>query len=155
MTVSIDISNDEFEILEKTHDNFATAPIDIAFNWDMFAKKTKLHDWYLVAFRSTRKPDADLRELEYLDELAHQDAASQPGFLYYYKGKIMEGATHTHNLSFCMWTDRESAKAAAMRSMHRQASNIALKMYDQYNLERYIGKINREGHEPKVEFTAV
>jgi hypothetical protein len=155
MTVMTDTSSSEFETLEKTHDNFATAPIEEAFNWDEFAKVTKLNEWYLVAFRSTRKPDADIAELEYLDEMAHQDAAGQPGYLFYYKGKIAEGSNHLHNLSFCMWTDRDSAKRAAMRSMHRQASEIALKMYENYNLERYLGKIKREGDHPKVELLAV
>jgi hypothetical protein len=149
------VTIDPFEILDKAHNDFATAPIEEAFNWDKFAKYTVLDYWYMVAFRSIRKLDANLAELEMLDELAHQDAATQPGFLFYFKGKIMGGASHLHNMSFCMWTDRASARAAAKRTMHRQASNVALKMYDKYSLERYEARVTRSGKQPRIEFTAL
>lgn len=149
------VTIDPFRILNQAHNNFATAPIEEAFNWSEFAKHTNLDFWYLVAFRSTRKFDANIAELEMLDELAHQDAATQTGFLFYYKGKIMEGSKYLHNMSFCMWTDRESARNAAMRTMHRQASHVALTMYDKYNLERYNARVVRSENPSRVEFTAI
>src|SRR6266566_4928044 len=103
MSATISNHQDAFLILDKAHDDFASAPIVEAFNWDKFAAETDLSEWYLVVFRSNRKLDADVSKLEELDDMAHDDAAGQPGFIFYFKGKILPGAAHRRNVSFCMW----------------------------------------------------
>jgi hypothetical protein len=148
-------TNDPFMILDRAHDDFATAPIAEAFNWAKFAAETDLKAWYLVAFRSTRKLSADVNKLDALDDLAHNDAAGQPGFLFYFKGKILPGTSHLKNLSFCMWQNRDFAKAAAARSMHTNASAIAIEMYKDYKLERYNAHVQRAVGQAWVEFEPV
>jgi len=145
-------SNDAYSILDRAHDNFATAKLEEAFNWSDFASKTNLRGWYMVAFRSNRKPSADLDLLDHLETLANDDAANQPGYLFYFKGKVLPGATHLRNLSFCMWQDRECATVAAQRSAHRSASAVAQAMYEEYRIERYLAVVHTEGERSWVEF---
>jgi hypothetical protein len=148
--------NDQaFLVLERAHDNFATAPVSEAFNWGQFAAQTGLKKWYLVVFRSNRKEDANVQQLEALDDMAHNDAATQPGFLFYFNGKILPGVTHRKNLSFCMWVNRDFARAAAQRQMHKNASAAALDMYDEYVLERYEAHIARHSGKARVIFEPV
>jgi hypothetical protein len=147
--------DDPYLILERAHDDFAIVPIETAFNWDQFAIYANLSKWYLVAFRSTRKENVDVSQLNALDNMAHNDAAMQPGFLFYFKGKILPGASHRKNLSFCMWENRNFARAAAQRQMHLNASAVALNMYDAYVLERYEAHVARDNKKTRVVFESV
>ncbi len=66
------------------------------------------------------------------DDLAHRDAESQPGFVHYFKGP----AAHDRScLSFCLWTSRAEARAAAGRPAHIQAMSVLNEMYERYTLE--------------------
>ncbi|MFL5681196.1 MAG: hypothetical protein ACJ77B_11415, partial [Chloroflexota bacterium] len=66
------------------------------------------------------------------DERAHLEAESAPGFLHYLKGPLAADRTC---LSFCLWTDRAHARAAAARSAHREAVALTAAMYERYELE--------------------
>ena len=70
---------DLLQRLVPASDRYATLPIADAFNWQ--AATTELGDgeWYLVAFRSIRRPGADEARLTRFDDLAHEEAASSPG----------------------------------------------------------------------------
>jgi len=114
---------------------FTTLPVPEAFNWDEAWKDLKLPSAYGVFFRSTRLPDADIEELTRFDDLAHEDAAGQPGFIEYFKGPIVEG--NLDNLSFCLWEDRDAARNASSRDQHTAASSIAGKMYSSFRLEKF------------------
>ena len=88
--------------------------------------------WYLVAFRSIRRPDADEERLAAYDEFAHQEAATPPGFVHYLKGPAADDGSC---LSFCLWQSRDQARAAAGRPAHVRAVGLLDEMYAQYRLE--------------------
>jgi hypothetical protein len=144
-----------FDVLDRARDDFALAPVHEAFNWPAFAELTDLETCYMVAFRSVRNPGADVALLDALDEVAHQDASTQPGFLFYFKGKILPGADHLGNLSFCLWRSQADAKASARRPAHREASAVALTMYQRYELECFEVRVLRAGGRARVEFGPV
>jgi heme-degrading monooxygenase HmoA len=127
-------------------------PIDEACNWADFAAQCDLDQWYLVVFRSTRKPSADDARLEELGEKARQEASEQPGYLFYFKGDVKSGTDRLRNLSFCMWRSRAEAEAAARRPSHKTAIEVGLGMYKEYKVERYDAKVRREGGRAWVEF---
>src|SRR5262245_12557618 len=86
----------------------------------------------MVAFRSVRRLDADEERLTLYDELAHQEAATSPGFIAYFKGPCAPDRTC---LSFCMWQSRADARAAAKLPAHARAVSLVAEMYDSYILE--------------------
>ena len=85
-------------------------PVGEAFNWADGATELGDGSWYLVAFRSIRRADADEERLAAYDEFAHQEAATAPGFVHYLKGPA---AADGSCLSFCLWQSRDEARAAA------------------------------------------
>ncbi len=76
---------DVLQRLQPVSDRYATAPVAEAFTWDDAGGDLGNGEWYLVAFRSVRRPSADEARLWEIDELAHQEAAGSPGFVHYFK----------------------------------------------------------------------
>jgi hypothetical protein len=123
---------DALQGLHPTDDGYATLPIAEAFNWGEATAVLGDGEWYLVAFRSVRRAGADEIRLELFDELAHQEAATAPGFVHYFKGpKAADGSC----LSFCLWDSRGHARAAAGRPAHVRAVGLIDEMYELYTLE--------------------
>lgn len=111
---------------------YASLPIQDAFNWQEASTELGNGDWYLVAFRSIRRAGADEERLTLFDELAHQEAATSPGFVHYFKGPQ---ATDGSCLSFCLWDSRADARAASGRPDHVRAVSLIDEMYESYTLE--------------------
>jgi len=72
---------DLLQRLAPVSESYATLAVEDAFNWQDAGNELGDGDWYLVAFRSIRRADADEARLTHFDELAHQEAATSPGFL--------------------------------------------------------------------------
>jgi heme-degrading monooxygenase HmoA len=123
-----------FEQLAPSPGLYATMPIAEAFDWAALADGVDAGEWYLVCFRSVRQPDADEQLLETLDDAAHLEASSAPGFVHYYKGATTDGG---ECLSFCLWDSRAHAREASGRPAHALASAIVREMYASYRLEFY------------------
>lgn len=113
-------------------DAYATLPIAEAFNWEAGTAPLGEGEWYLVAFRSIRRADADETRLTAYDDLAHAEAAASAGFVHYFKGPA---AADRSCLSFCLWESRAEARAAAGRPAHVRAVSLIAEMYEQYSLE--------------------
>jgi hypothetical protein len=123
---------DVLQRLEPVSERYATLPVADAFTWHDAGTELGDGEWYLVAFRSTRRADADEARLTEYDELAHQEAATSPGFVFYFKGpRAVDGSC----LSFCLWQTRADARAAAGRPDHVRAVSLIDEMYVQYTLE--------------------
>jgi hypothetical protein len=86
----------------------------------------------MVAFRSVRRADADEARLSEYDDRAHDEAMSAPGFVHYFKGPTSSDGSC---MSFCLWTDRASARAASGGPHHVAAAAVTLEMYARYDLE--------------------
>ena len=123
---------DAFAALAPISEAYASLPVADAFDWSRVARKLGTGEWYLVAFRSIRRADADEIRLAEFDERAHLEAQSAPGFVHYFKGPA---AADGSCLSFCLWTSRAEARAAAGRPDHRKAVTVINEMYERYTLE--------------------
>lgn len=134
---------DLLQRLAPVSESYATLPIADAFNWQDASSELGDGDWYLVAFRSIRRADSDEARLALFDELAHQEAATSPGFVRYFKGPQATGGSC---LSFCMWTGRAEARAAAGRPDHVSAVSLIDEMYESYTLEFH--RVTRAGGGP-------
>lgn len=118
--------------LRPVSEAYARLPVADAFTWQDSSRDLGDGEWYLVAFRSIRRPGADEERLNMYDEMAHQEAAVAPGFVHYFKGPAdADGAC----LSFCLWTSRAEARAAAAGSAHLRAVTLLNEMYQQHALE--------------------
>ena len=118
--------------LRHVGEDYASLPVAQAFNWDEAGTPLGDGEWYLVAFRSIRRHDADEARLELFDDLAHREAASAPGFVHYFKGpKASDGSC----LSFCLWESRTDARAASGQPAHVRAVSLSDEMYSLYTLE--------------------
>src|SRR5262245_66079741 len=96
--------------LAPVSDAYASLPVGEAFDWSVAGGDLPTGEWYMVAFRSIRRPDADESKLSLYDEFAHQEAAGAPGFVHYFKGPL---GTNGACLSFCLWADRADPRSAA------------------------------------------
>ena len=121
-----------FERLEPVSDRYAHLPVELAFTWGDCRDGIAPGEWYMVAFRSVRRPDADEARLCEYDQWAHEEAMSAQGFVHYFKGPTSTDGTC---MSFCLWTDLLAARAAAGRPRHARAAALALEMYERYDLE--------------------
>jgi hypothetical protein len=129
--------------LAPVSEAYATLPVRDAFNWQESSAELGDGEWYLVAFRSIRRADADEERLALFDELAHQEAATSPGFVHYFKGpQASDGSC----LSFCLWTSRADARAAAGLPDHVRAVSLIGEMYESYLLEFH--RVTREAGGP-------
>jgi hypothetical protein len=118
--------------LAPISDGYAHLPVGEAFNWQNATRRLGNGEWYVVAFRSVRRAGADELRLNEYDEMAHQEAASAPGFVHYFKGPA---ATDGSCLSFCMWQSRTDARIASGGPAHRRAVTLLDEMYERYALE--------------------
>ena len=123
---------DAFAALAPISEAYASLPVADAFDWSRVARKLGTGEWYLVAFRSVRRADADEIRLAEFDERAHLEAQAAPGFVHYFKGPA---AADGSCLSFCLWTSRAEARAAAGRPDHIKAITVINEMYERYTLE--------------------
>lgn len=123
---------DAFAALGPVSDAYASLPVADAFDWTEVGRSLGQGEWYLVVFRSVRRPDADELRLSEYDERAHLEAAGAPGFVHYFKGPV---ATDGTCLSFCLWSSRAEARAAAGRPDHLEAITLLDEMYERYTLE--------------------
>lgn len=131
---------DAFAALAPVSEDYASRPVADAFDWSRVARKLGTGEWYLVAFRSIRRADADEIRLAEFDDRAHHEAQSSPGFVHYFKGPA---AADGSCLSFCMWTSRAEARAASGRPDHIRAVSVINEMYEHYTLEflRVTGRV--------------
>ena len=123
---------DSLSLLAPVAADYASRPIAEAFNWDEAATDLADGEWYLVAFRSIRKANADEARLNEFDERAHVEASAAPGYVRYFKGPA---ASDGSCLSFCLWQTRADARAAAGRPDHVRAVSLIDEMYERYTLE--------------------
>ena len=123
---------DAFDPLAPVSDSYAALPVGMAFDWTDATRALGAGEWYLVAFRSVRRPDADEALLTEYDDRAHLEAAAAPGFVHYQKGpRASDGSC----LSFCLWMSRAEARAAAGGPHHVDAVGLLDRMYERYTLE--------------------
>jgi hypothetical protein len=123
---------DALDELVPTTETYARLPVADAFNWADCESSIEPGEWYLVAFRSTVLPDADIERLREYDDWAHAEASGAPGFVHYYKGPL---AGDGSCLSFCLWNGRAEARAAARRPAHVEAVSLIAETYAEYTLE--------------------
>ena len=112
---------DAFAALAPVSEAYAHLPVAEAFDWSRVGRQLGTGEWYLVAFRSIRRLDADEVRLTEFDDRAHHEAQSSPGFVHYFKGPA---AADRSCLSFCLWTSRAEARAAAGRPAHIEAVSV-------------------------------
>jgi hypothetical protein len=118
-----------------------------AFTWADCADDMPPGEWYLVAFRSFRRPTADEAQLTAHDDRAHAEATNAPGFVHYFKGPT---ANDGSCLSFCLWTSRAEARSAAGRIAHVEAVGLVHEMYAEYRLEFL--RMRKREHAAALEF---
>jgi hypothetical protein len=123
---------DALDELVPTTEGYARLPLADAFNWADCASGIEPGEWYLVAFRSTVRPDADIERLREYDDWAHAEASGAPGFVHYLKGPL---ASDGSCLSFCLWNGRAEARAAARQPAHLEAVSLIAETYAEYTLE--------------------
>lgn len=116
-------------------------PTSEGFNWSDILEQTAVNSAYLVAFRSTRTPDADVELLNYLDEQAHEEALESDGLLVYFQGEATEQG---ECVSFCLWENPQAARKASQGPKHQAAIRSTASMYEQFTLERYTVKRVKE-----------
>lgn len=123
---------DAFAALTPVSEAYARLPVAEAFDWSGVGRQLGTGEWYLVAFRSIRRAEADEVRLAEFDDRAHHEAQSSPGFVHYFKGPA---AADGSCLSFCLWTSRAEARAASGRPAHVEAVSAISEMYERYTLE--------------------
>jgi hypothetical protein len=133
---------DALAALAPISDAYATLPVAEAFDWSGVAGQLGAGEWYMVAFRSVRRIDADEERLTEFDERAHIEASTAPGFIFYFRGPAAPDRTC---LSFCIWTGRHEARAASGRPSHVEAVSLLDEMYESYMLEflRVTGRVGQ------------
>lgn len=120
--------------LAPIHSEYATLPVQEAFNWSSCLADALFSRLYLVVFRSVRREGVDLELLRTYDDRAYAEAAQKGGLLRYFKGEIND---RRECVSFCLWESREQALDASNGSSHRAAAEISARLYEHYVLERY------------------
>jgi hypothetical protein len=123
---------DVFADLAPIAENYATLPVGQAFSWAPVAETLEAGEWYMVAFRSILRADADMDRLTQYDNWAHEEAEGAEGFVHYYRGPL---AADRSCLSFCLWNSRAEARAAAAKPAHRDAVTLIADTYEAYALE--------------------
>ena len=121
-----------FDRLVPVSDRYATLPVSDAFTWEACEPHVEPGEWYMVAFRSIRRPKVDEDRLTTHDDWAHAEAMDAPGFVHYYKGPTQPDG---RCMSFCLWDSRAEARAAAGRPAHTQAAALTHEAYAEYALE--------------------
>ena len=125
-------SRSRFDRLAPVSDRYASLPVADAFDWAACADQVDPGEWYLVAFRSVRRPGVDEDRLTAYDDWAHHEAMGAPGFVHYFKGPTTNDG---RCMSFCLWNSRTEARASAGRPAHTQAAALTHEAYQSYTLE--------------------
>lgn len=125
-------SRPSFERLAPVSDRYASLAVADAFTWADCAPDVPPGEWYMVAFRSIRRAEADEARLMAHDDWAHAEAMDAPGFVHYFKGPTTAGG---HCMSFCLWDSRPEARTAAGRPAHAAAAALTHEAYASYTLE--------------------
>jgi hypothetical protein len=125
-------SRPSFARLAPVSERYATLPVADAFTWDAVSVDVDPGEWYMVAFRSIRRTDADEPRLTAHDDWAHTEAQAAPGFVHYYKGPTLADG---RCMSFCLWNSRAEARAASGRPAHIEAVTLTHEAYAEYTLE--------------------
>jgi hypothetical protein len=120
--------------LSPINPDYANLPIEEGFDWRSRLESIPFDRLYLVAFRSIRRSNADLKVLKEHDDRAYKAALEAGGLLRYFKGEMNE---RRECLSFCLWESMEQAVAAADGASHQTAAQVTALMYEAYTLERY------------------
>ncbi|KAJ3157219.1 hypothetical protein HDU89_002631 [Geranomyces variabilis] len=130
--------------LYPTTPHYRTAPLITSFNWSDVAKLLpadvgndplpSTSTWYIVAFRSVRRADANSRLLYNADAAAHEEARNSGGILSYWYGEL---AADRRCLAMCVWANRDWALRATGKKAHLEAMRLAARMYESYTLERH------------------
>ncbi len=89
------------------------------------------HHIYLVDFASLRNPGVNEEEYLRLDDPAHREAKSSPGFLLYFRG---DGYSQGFCRSFCAWRSIQEAIDAAGLPKHKQAEDSAEYLYSWFKV---------------------
>ena len=71
-----------FDRLLPVSDRYASLPVERAFTWSACDDTVGSGEWYMVAFRSVRNPEADEARLSEYDDWAHEEAMTAPGFVH-------------------------------------------------------------------------
>lgn len=121
-----------FERIVPVSDRYAGLPTPAAFTWSAAAGHAPVGEWYLVVFRSIRRPEAEEDRLTAHDDWAHREAMHAPGFVHYVKGPLQADGWC---ISFCLWASRSEARSASGRPAHADAAAIVGEMYEEYRLE--------------------
>ncbi len=121
-----------FDRLVPVSDRYASLAVADAFTWAACAGDVGSGEWYMVAFRSTRREGVDEARLTAYDDWAHAEAMQSPGFVHYLKGPT---STDGRCMSFCLWDSRAEARAAAGRPAHAKAAALTNESYARYTLE--------------------
>ncbi|KAI9315359.1 hypothetical protein BX666DRAFT_1861143 [Dichotomocladium elegans] len=119
-------------------DDYVHVALRDAFNWNEVARRLDEQsegEWFIVAFRSVRRADADHKLLYEADSKAHQEAIHSGGLLQYWYGDLNH---HRECLAMCIWVNRDYALNATRKPLHIQAARLASSMYETYKLERYL-----------------
>jgi len=123
----------DLQRLAPVSDRYAALPVADAFTWAACLPDVPPGgEWYMVAFRSTRRAGADEARLTAYDHWAHTEAMEAPGFVHYFKGPANERG---ECMSFCLWTSRAEARSASGRPAHVEAAALTFESYAQYRLE--------------------
>ena len=131
----------------------AQVPLHEAFNWSHIATRLPLDgagDWFVVAFRSTRKVDADAEALYAADAAAHDEAWNSGGLLTYYFGDL---DTERSCLAMCIWAHLDWARMATTLPKHQHAVSLAGRMYEHYTLERY--RLEKHAGAPQLQLISL
>jgi hypothetical protein len=146
-----------FDRLEPVTPDYAIRGIEEAFNWRDCLASVNAGEWYVVAFRSVRRPNADDELLYRLDERALTEANAHTGLARYFSGELDD---ERRCLSMCVWEDRTRAQEAAALPAHTAAIEVSGATYTSYVLERYRltkrdGEVELVALEPPQESAAI
>ena len=136
-----------FDRLVPARAGYQTAPILEAFNWSYVLEPIVSGRWYLIVFRSLRRPDVDNEMLTAYDDMAFAEAMRSGGLLRYYKGAMDRDR---HCLSLCVWERRRQAQVATALPDHQDAAQLTNRFYVSYDVERYILRKRKGSSEPEV-----
>lgn len=125
-----------------TSEDYMLLPIEAGFTWAECFEPVDRGDWYLVVFRCKHRADADEALLTQLDADAIAAASETPGLHFYFAGTPRATG---ECLSFCLWDNQTSARAASAHAAHRKAMEIGVEHYEYYTLERYFIQKRPEG----------
>lgn len=121
--------------------DYPTAPLKESFDWFSFVREVRETTGlpndkviFLFAFRSRKKPGIDENELLESDSRAFEEVASSPALLNYFSGR---SDSEGNCLSFCLWTDYDSARQASAGPNHRAVMQQTAAYYSLHLPERH------------------